>query len=186
MRAIPTTLPEVLIVEPVVHGDNRGFFLESYHAQKHAAIGITKPFVQDNHSRSIGGTLRGLHLQLSKPQGKLIRVVRGEIFDVAVDVRVGSPSFGQWVGVTLSAESFRQLWVPGGFAHGFSVLSESADVIYKCTDYYDPSDELGVAWDDPDLAIDWRVAHPILSARDQRHLPLSALGDRLPRFTTEL
>ncbi len=186
MRALSTAIPGVVIVEPVVHGDSRGFFLETYHAQKHAALGIPGPFVQDNHSRSVGGTVRGLHLQLSRPQGKLIRVVQGEVFDVAVDVRRGSPHFGKWVGVELSADNFRQLYVPPGFAHGFSVLSPMAEVVYKCTDFYEPSDELGVAWNDPALAINWGVEQPILSDRDRRHLPLNALLDRLPVFSTDL
>lgn len=186
MRVLKTELPEVLIIEPVVHSDSRGFFLESYHAQKHAALGIPGPFVQDNHSRSLQGTVRGLHLQVARPQGKLIRVIQGEIFDVAVDVRRGSPRFGQWVGVTLAADTFRQLYVPGGFAHGFSVLSATAEVAYKCTEYYDPADELGIAWDDPALAINWGVEQPILSDRDRQHQPLKSLSARLPAFRTEL
>ncbi len=184
MRALTTALPGVLIIEPVVHGDERGFFFESYHAQKHAALGIPGPFVQDNHSRSIASTIRGLHLQVRRPQGKLVRALQGEIFDVAVDVRLGSPTFGKWVGVTLAADSFRQLYVPAGFAHGFSVLSPWAEVEYKCTEFYDPGDELGVAWDDPELAIGWGVEAPLLSARDQSHPPLHEVLDRLPRFST--
>jgi dTDP-4-dehydrorhamnose 3,5-epimerase len=184
MRVLTTDIPGVLIVEPVVHSDDRGFFFESYHAQKQAALGIPGPFVQDNHSRSMAGTVRGLHLQVRRPQGKLIRVVQGEIFDVAVDVRQGSPHFGKWVGVTLAADTFRQLYVPPGFAHGFSVLSPTAEVAYKCTDFYDPSDELGVAWNDPALAINWGVEQAILSARDRSHLPLGDLLDRLPTFST--
>jgi dTDP-4-dehydrorhamnose 3,5-epimerase len=186
MRVLTTDLPGVLIVEPVVHGDDRGFFLESYHQQKHAALGIPGPFVQDNHSRSSQGTIRGLHLQVTKLQGKLLRVIQGEIFDVAVDVRRGSPNFGRWVGVTLTAASFRQIYVPPGFAHGFSVLSDTADVQYKCTEFYDPADELGIAWDDPALAINWGVERPILSQRDRQHGVLTAVIDRLPAFATEL
>ncbi len=186
MRAVETTLPGVVVIEPTIHGDDRGFFLETYHARKHAALGIPGPFVQDNHSRSKGGTIRGLHLQVHRPQGKLVRVVQGEIFDVAVDVRLGSPHFGKWFGVVLSAVSHRQLYIPAGFAHGFSVLSDNAEVIYKCTEFYEPSDELGVAWNDPALAIDWRVEEPILSDRDRGHLPLSRILERLPTFKTEL
>ena len=186
MRVIPTDLPEVFIIEPTVHRDDRGFFLESFHARKYSDAGILLPFVQDNHSRSVVNTVRGLHLQVSRPQDKLIRVIDGEIFDVAVDVRRGSPTFGRWVGLTLSSSNFRQLYVPGGFAHGFSVLSPTADVVYKCTAFYDPSDELGIAWDDPALGIDWRVTAPVLSPRDRQHRPLAAVTDRLPAFSTEL
>ena len=183
MRFTPATIPGVVIVEPDVHKDPRGFFLETYHAGKYQAAGIPGSFVQDNHSRSIQGTLRGLHLQLSHPQGKLVRVIEGEIFDVAVDVRRGSPTFGKWVGVTLSAENFRQCYLPPGFAHGFAVVSPIAQVEYKCTDVYDPTSELGVAWNDPAIGIDWPIADPLLSERDTRHLTLSALMDRLPVFS---
>ena len=169
MRVTATSLPEVLVVEPDVHADGRGFFLESYQADRYRRCGIPGPFVQDNHSRSAAGTLRGLHLQLRHPQGKLIRAVEGEIFDVAVDVRRGSPTFGQWVGVTLSAENFKQIYIPTGFAHGFAVISQAAQVEYKATDFYDPSGELGIAWNDPALAIGWPSATPMLSARDARH-----------------
>jgi dTDP-4-dehydrorhamnose 3,5-epimerase len=184
VRASPTELPDVLLIEPDVYKDNRGFFLETYHADKYRQVGIRLPFVQDNHSRSVQGTVRGLHLQVRRPQAKLIRVVIGEIFDVAVDVRRGSPSFGRWVGVTLSAASFAQLYVPGGFAHGFSVLSPVAEIEYKCTDLYDAADELGIAWDDPALAIPWRLPAPTLSERDRKNPPLSALMDRLPTYST--
>lgn len=183
MRAIPTELPEVLIVDPDVHRDARGFFLESFHADKYRALGITGPFVQDNHSRSLRGTIRGLHLQVRNPQGKLVRVIQGEIFDVAVDVRRGSPTFGRWVGVSLSAESFRQCYVPPGFAHGFSVLSEIAEIEYKCTALYDPAGEVGVAWNDPALNISWSVADPILSERDRSHPPLASLAGALPIYS---
>jgi dTDP-4-dehydrorhamnose 3,5-epimerase len=182
VNVIPTALPGVVIVEPKVYRDPRGFFLETFHAERYLAHGIPGPFVQDNHSRSVAGTIRGLHLQLRRPQGKLIRVVVGEILDVAVDVRVGSPHFGRWVGVQLSSNSARQCYVPPGFAHGFSVLSESAEIEYKCTDFYDPEDELGVAWNDPQIGIEWQVDTPILSARDRGHLSLAALVDRLPRY----
>src|SRR6267154_5291452 len=149
VRFLSTAIEGVIIVEPDVFKDQRGYFLETYHAEKYAAAGIRGPFVQDNHSRSVAGTLRGLHLQLRHPQGKLIRVIEGEIFDVAVDVRRGSPAFGRWVGVSLSAANFKQCFIPPGFAHGFCVLSPIAQVEYKCTDLYDPSSELGIAWDDP-------------------------------------
>ena len=182
MRALQTELPGVILVEPDVHADGRGFFLETYHSGKYGALGIG-PFVQDNHSRSSGGTLRGLHLQLNRPQGKLVRVVEGEIFDVAVDVRRGSPTFGRWVGVTLSAENFRQCYVPAGFAHGFCVVGESAQVIYKCTDVYDPVSEIGIAWNDPSLAIDWPIREPLLSARDAANPILADVMDRLPEYS---
>ena len=157
-----------MVVEPVVHRDARGFFLETYHRDKYAEGGITAPFVQDNHSRSVRGTLRGLHAQLSRPQGKLIRVVEGEIHDVALDIRRGSPTFGRSVGVRLAGDDFRQLWIPPGFAHGFCVLSEVAHVEYKCTELYDPSDEISILWNDPDLAIAWPIRDPIVSAKDSR------------------
>lgn len=177
----PTALPGVLVVEPVVHRDERGFFLETYHAGKYRQGGVGLEFVQDNHSRSVRGTLRGLHAQLARPQGKLVRCVEGEIFDVAVDIRRGSPTFGRWAGATLSAESFHQLWVPPGFAHGFCVTSEVAQVEYKCTALYDPTDELVVAWNDPDLAIAWPLAgEPRLSARDRAAPRLADVFERLP------
>ena len=180
MRVVPTDLPGVVVIEPDVHADGRGFFLETYHAERYREHGIDGPFVQDNHSRSIAGTLRGLHLQLRRPQGKLIRVIEGEIFDVAVDVRRGSPAFGRWVGVTLSAENFKQCYVPPGFAHGFCVLSPIAQVEYKCTDLYDPPSEIGIAWNDPALGIAWPVERPILSARDRRHPRLAEQLEKLP------
>jgi dTDP-4-dehydrorhamnose 3,5-epimerase len=180
VRVVPTDLPDVLIIEPTVHTDGRGFFVETYHAERYRQHGIVGQFVQDNHSRSVAGTLRGLHLQLEHPQGKLVRVIEGEVFDVAVDVRRGSPTFGRWVGVTLTADNFRQCYVPPGFAHGFAVVSPIAQVEYKCTDFYDPASEIGVAWNDPALAIRWPSRQPVLSDRDQRHPMLSELGDRLP------
>ena len=182
MRFVPAEIPGVVIIEPDVYKDSRGFFLETYHAEKYLAGGIAGSFVQDNHSRSVKGTLRGLHLQLSRAQGKLVRVIEGEIFDVAVDVRRGSPTFGKWMGVTLSADNFRQCYLPPGFAHGFAVVSPVAQVEYKCTDIYDPKSELGIAWNDPAIGINWPIAEPLLSERDTRHLPLSAVIDRLPVF----
>jgi dTDP-4-dehydrorhamnose 3,5-epimerase len=182
VRFVPTAIPGVLIVEPDVHGDARGFFLETYHADRYRQHGIDGPFVQDNHSRSVAGTLRGLHLQVHHPQAKLIRVIEGEIFDVAVDVRRGSPTFGRWVGVALTAESFKQMYIPAGFAHGFAVVSATAQVEYKTTDFYDPAGEIGVAWNDPALAIAWPVRAPILSPRDDRHPNLADLTDSLPSY----
>jgi dTDP-4-dehydrorhamnose 3,5-epimerase len=168
--ATRTRIPDVIILEPKVFGDSRGFFLESFNAQDFAqCTGLDVNFVQDNHSRSAQGVLRGLHYQLNKPQGKLVRVVRGRVFDVAVDVRKSSPTFGQWAGIELSEENNRQLWVPAGFAHGFVVLSESADFLYKTTDYYDPSCERSIAWNDPAIGITWpsMASAPLLSAKDQ-------------------
>lgn len=169
MRVIETALPEVRVLEPTVHRDSRGFFLESFRADRLEAVGILETFVQDNHSRSVARTLRGLHWQWRRPQAKLIRVVAGAIFDVVVDIRRRSPSFGRWVGVNLSSDDFRQLYVPIGFAHGFCVLTETADIEYKCSDYYDPAGEAGLRWDDPAVGIEWPVAEPILSSRDARH-----------------
>lgn len=183
MRVLPTELPGVVIIEADVHRDGRGFFLETYHADRYRDHGIPGPFVQDNHSQSVAGTLRGLHLQLRRPQGKLIRVVEGEVFDVAVDVRRGSPTFGRWVSVTLTADNFRQCYVPPGFAHGFCVVSPIAQLEYKCTDLYDPASEIGIAWNDPAIGISWPVTDPILSQRDSRHPTLAELGDRLPVWT---
>lgn len=181
MQVRETAIPGVLIIEPRVLRDARGFFVETYHADRYAAAGIADAFVQDNHSRSQRGTLRGLHWQWRRPQGKLVRAVEGEIFDVAVDLRPESPTFGRWVGVTLSADDFRQLYVPPGLAHGFYVTSANAQVEYKCTDVYDPEGEQGMRWDDPDLAIAWPLSEPpILSARDQRHPSMRELfPDRL-------
>jgi dTDP-4-dehydrorhamnose 3,5-epimerase len=182
VRVVQTTLPGVLLVEPEVHRDPRGFFLETYRADAYGRHGIDVSFVQDNHSRSVAGTLRGLHLQVRRPQAKLIRVVEGEIYDVAVDVRRGSPTFGRWVAVTLSAENFRQCYIPRGFAHGFCVTSATAQIEYKCSDVYDPGGELGIRWDDPSLAISWPVGEPILSARDRGHPALDEVAERLPRY----
>jgi dTDP-4-dehydrorhamnose 3,5-epimerase len=168
MRVVPTTLPEVLILEPRVFADSRGFFLESYNKRVLAQVaGIDAEFVQDNHSRSARGVLRGLHYQLRQPQGKLVRVVHGAVFDVAVDVRRSSPTFGRAAWVELSADNRRMVWIPPGFAHGFLVLSEYADFLYKTTDYYAPEHERCLAWNDPDLAIPWPVdGEPLLSAKD--------------------
>ena len=164
MKFLTTGLPGVLIVEPDVFRDDRGFFLETFHAEKYRAGGIGCAFVQDNQSRSVRGTLRGLHAQRRRPQAKLVRAVSGAIFDVAVDVRPGSPTFGRWVGAHLTGESFRQLFVPPGFAHGFCVLSETADVEYKCSEPYDRADEIGARWDS--AGIDWPLKDPLLSPRD--------------------
>jgi dTDP-4-dehydrorhamnose 3,5-epimerase len=188
VRFVPTALAGVLIVEPDVQTDARGYFLETYHAEKYRAGGIEGPFVQDNRSRSVVGTVRGLHLQPKRPQGKLVHVVEGEVFDVAVDVRRGSPTFGRWIGIVLSADNLKQCYIPPGFAHGFAVTSPTAVVEYKCTDLYDRATEIGIAWDDPHLAIAWPVADPILSDRDRRHRTLGELTDHLPIWTarTEL
>jgi len=176
MQVFETAIPDVKLIEPKVFGDDRGFFLESFQAERYAEqAGITLAFVQDNHSRSTRNVLRGLHFQRSKPQGKLVRVVRGEVLDVAVDIRRGSPTFGNVVAEILSEDNKRQLWIPPGLAHGFVVLSETADFEYKCTDYYDPSDEGSLIWNDPDLNIDWRVTDPILSAKDAQGLRLAEL-----------
>ncbi|HMM47703.1 MAG TPA: dTDP-4-dehydrorhamnose 3,5-epimerase [Thiobacillaceae bacterium] len=170
MKATPLAIPDVVRLEPQVYGDARGFFFESYNQAKfNAAIGRKVNFVQDNHSRSAKNVLRGLHYQIRQPQGKLVRVVQGEVFDVAVDIRRSSPTFGKCVGEILSAENKRHLWVPEGFAHGFIVLSDSAEVLYKTTDYYAPEHERGIAWNDPELAIAWPIeGEPALSAKDAK------------------
>jgi dTDP-4-dehydrorhamnose 3,5-epimerase len=173
MRFLPTDVAGVILVEPDVHRDARGFFLETFHAGKYGAAGIPTTFVQDNQSRSALNTVRGLHFQVTKPQGKLIRVTAGEIWDVAVDLRRDSPTFKRWTAATLSAENFAQLYIPPGCAHGFCVLSASADVEYKCTELYDPADETGIAYDDPAIGIPWPVVQPILSNRDRAN-PLMA------------
>ena len=176
MKATRLAIPEVVLIEPKVFGDARGFVFESYNQRAfNEATGTDFQFVQDNHSRSAKGVLRGLHYQLRQPQGKLVRVVQGAVFDVAVDIRKSSPTFGQWVGVELSADNHRQLWVPPGFAHGFLVLSESAEFLYKTTDYYAPAFERCIAWDDPTLAINWKLAgrQQLLSAKDAQGLPLA-------------
>ena len=165
----PTKIPEVLLIEPEVFPDSRGFFLETFHRRKYLEIGIAATFVQDNRSHSKKGVLRGLHYQLKNPQGKLVYVISGEIWDVVVDIRRGSPWFGKWTGALLSGANSHQVYAPQGFAHGFCVLSETADVVYKCTDYYSPGDDYGIFWADPDLAIDWGVDSPILSEKDACH-----------------
>jgi len=176
-----TLLPGVLLLEPKVFGDDRGFFFETYHAQRYAQSGISEQFVQDNYSRSIKNTLRGLHFQEPHAQGKLVQVFQGAVFDVAVDVRLGSPTFKKWFGIELSAENKFQLWIPPGFAHGFCVISETADFCYKCTDFYFADAERCVAWDDPELGIQWPVARPILSKKDASAPRLSA-STNLPRY----
>ena len=178
-----TPLPGVLLVGPDVFGDDRGFFLETFHQGKYAEIGLDYTFCQDNHSRSCRRTLRGLHYQLNHPQDKLIYVVRGEIFDVAVDIRRGSSTFGQWTGATLSDQNHDQLFIPQGFAHGFCVLSDFADVTYKCTELYTPGDDHSICFSDPDLAIDWPIDDPILSEKDAKNPTLSNVPDeKLPLF----
>ena len=168
MRFVSSEIPDVLLVEPQVFGDSRGFFMETWHAAKFAAAGLDCNFVQDNHSKSVQGTLRGLHYQIRKPQGKLVRVISGEVFDVAVDLRKSSPSFGRWVGEILSAENKKMLWVPPGFGHGFYVLSPEAEFVYKCTEFYAPEHECCIRWDDSELGISWPLVGqaPLLSAKD--------------------
>lgn len=176
MQITPTAIPDVVIIEPKIFRDERGFFLETFQTNKYKAAGITLPMVQDNCSGSHQGVLRGLHYQIHKPQGKLVGVVAGEVFDVVVDLRRSSPTFGRWVGATLSAETRRQLWVPAGFAHGFYVLSDWAEVLYKVTDFYDPASERTLIWDDADVAIHWPLRDgrkPLLSPKDAQGLPLS-------------
>ncbi len=173
MKLIPTRFPEVLLLEPRVFGDARGFFFESWNEREFERTGIRARFVQDNHSRSGRGVLRGLHYQIRQPQGKLIRVVAGEIFEVAVDIRRSSPTFARWEGIRLNAESYKMLWIPSGFAHGFCVLSEFAEVLYKATDYYAPEHERCILWSDPELDIDWPLpSPPVLSAKDAAGTPL--------------
>lgn len=181
MKVTPTEIPDVLLIEPQVFGDQRGFFMETFHAKRYGALGIPESFVQDNLSRSVKNTLRGLHFQEPQGQGKLVQVLAGSVYDVAVDVRRGSPHFGKWVAVELSETNRRQLWIPPGFAHGFCVLTESADFNYKCTELYAPSAERGIAWNDPQLGIPWPVTAPLLSGKDQKYPPLSK-AEILPRF----
>lgn len=179
MNIIETTLPGVVVIEPTVHGDHRGFFIETYREDSYAEIiGRDLRFVQDNHSRSQRGVLRGLHTQTRKPQGKLLRVVRGEVFDVAVDIDPSSATFGRWAGVRLSAERRNQVYIPPGYAHGFQVLSEQADVLYKCTDYYDPGGESGLIWNDPEVGIEWPLAEARLSEKDRALPTLAQIRDR--------
>lgn len=176
MNVVSTKIPDVLLITPEIHGDSRGFFMEAFQAQRYREAGIIDSFVQDNLSRSSKGTLRGLHFQEPHSQGKLITVLRGSVFDVAVDVRKGSPTYRQWVGVELSDENRQQLWIPKGFAHGFCVLSDSADFFYKCTDRYHRELEKTIRWDDPELGIEWPIAQPLLSEKDRKAPLLADLG----------
>lgn len=182
MKVVPTSLDGVLVVEPSVFRDERGFFLETYNLGKLNGTPLDTAFAQDNHSRSTSGVVRGLHYQLDNPQGKLVHVARGRIFDVAADIRVGSPTFGKWVGVELSDENLHSLWIPPRFAHGFCVMSDVADVIYKCTTLYEAKDDRGVAWNDTLLGIDWPASDPIVSAKDAKWKGLSDDRDDLPRY----
>ena len=178
-----TAIPGVIVIEPQVFRDARGFFLESYHQAQFTDLGVSDLFVEDNHSCSSRGTLRGLHYQLRHQQAKLCRVIRGEVLDVAVDIRRGSPTFGKWTSATLSAENMRQIYIPRGFAHGFVVVSEVAEFLYKCGDFYDPASEHGVHWSDPQLAIDWGLTDPIVSAKDSAYPRLAELSpDLLPVY----
>ena len=182
MRVEPAQLAGVLIIEPRSFDDKRGFFFESWHRQRYAAAGIDIDFVQDNHAHSANRVLRGLHAQHPHDQGKLVRVLNGEVFDVAVDIRKGSPAFGKWMGIDLSATNRRQLFIPPGFAHGYCVLSGEADIEYKCTDYYSPDDEITIAWNDPGIGIGWPLTNPVVSSRDAAARTLEDLIDRLPEF----
>jgi dTDP-4-dehydrorhamnose 3,5-epimerase len=175
MEFVPTALPDVVLIKPKVFGDQRGFFMETYREDRFSAAGISQHFVQENHSASARGVLRGLHYQLRQTQGKLVRAIAGEIYDVAVDIRRSSPTFGQWVGIILSAENKHQLWVPGGFAHGFYVLSERAEVVYKVTDYYAPEWERSILWNDLKIGIEWPLngVNPVLSQKDEAGKPLA-------------
>jgi len=186
LKCTEKSIPGVLLIEPMVFEDDRGFFLETYHEKKYPEAGIDKPFVQDNHSHSCRGTLRGLHYQLKHPQGKLVYVIRGEIFDVAVDIRRGSTTFGQWTGTILSEKNKHQLFIPEGFAHGFCVISEIADVLYKCTDLYAPGDEYGILWSDPVIGVDWPVENPVLSEKDAESPRLMDVPEELfPLYNKE-
>ena len=184
MEKLNTSLPGVFELQPKVIRDARGFFLETYHQQKFAGLGIQDSFVQDNQSRSAKGTLRGLHYQLRHAQAKLCRVVEGEVLDVAVDIRIGSPTFGKWTSVLLSAERQNLIFIPQGFAHGFVVLSDSAQFLYKCSDFYDPGSEYGIIWNDPDLAISWGLANPLVSEKDAKYSTLAAMPrEFLPQYS---
>ncbi|MBZ5526357.1 MAG: dTDP-4-dehydrorhamnose 3,5-epimerase [Acidobacteriia bacterium] len=183
MNRIETSLPGVCLLQPRLFSDSRGFFLESYHRDKFAALGIADTFVQDNHSRSTRGVLRGLHYQLRHPQAKLCRVIEGEVLDVAVDVRLGSPTFGKSASVLLTAQNHAQIYIPAGFAHAFLVLSDSAQFLYKCSDFYDPADEHGILWNDLALNIPWGLSDPILSEKDRKNIPLAQVSPGLlPRY----
>ena len=186
MRVEKTSLPGVLLIEPQIFSDERGFFLEVFHEHRFAEHGLPTHFRQDNHSRSTKGVLRGLHYQRERPQGKLVTVIRGVIFDVAVDVRRGSPTFANWYGVTMSGEQPRYLWIPPGFAHGFCVVSDVADVAYKCTELFSPGDEAGIVWNDPTIGITWPIDAPRLSARDQQLAPLTKDRADLPSLEQHL
>ena len=184
MQPVKTSLPDVWELQPKVFRDARGFFLETYNRNRFAEIGIHETFVQDNHSRSAAGTLRGLHYQLHHAQAKLCRVIEGEVYDVAVDIRVGSPTFGQWTGVVLSAEKQNQIFIPAGFAHGFVARSESVQFLYKCSEFYNPSDEHGILWNDPNLAIAWGVSNPLISEKDTKYSTLAEVSPaNLPRYS---
>ncbi len=176
MKLTPLAVPDVILIEPKVFEDSRGFFMETYSRQVFAEHGINAEFVQFNHSKSVKNTLRGLHYQVGKPQGKLVRVIRGEVFDVVVDIRFGSPTYGKWVSQTLSDENKKQIYAPVGFAHGFCVLSDEAEFIYACTDIYYPQGERGILWNDPDLAIQWPAREPLLSEKDKGNLAFSKIG----------
>ncbi|WP_455209240.1 dTDP-4-dehydrorhamnose 3,5-epimerase [Kaarinaea lacus] len=184
MNVIETPIDGVKVIEPKCFGDARGFFLETFSAQRYLDVGIQTVFVQDNHSRSGKGVLRGLHYQLRHPQGKLVSVVRGEVLDVVVDIRVGSPTFGQWYGAVLNDDNHRQMYVPPGLAHGFVVLSDMVDFVYKCTDYYHPEDEKGVLWNDPAIGVEWQIDQPLLSEKDRHNKTLAELqaDNELPLY----
>ncbi len=183
MRVIQTQIPGLLLIESDIFRDPRGLFLELYHERRYAELGIPGPFVQDNYSHSVRNTLRGLHYQFPHAQGKLVTVVEGSVYDVAVDIRKGSPAFGQWYAVELSADNRRQLYVPPGCAHGFCVTSAAAGFLYKCTEFYSPTDEGGILWNDPSLGIPWPIASPLLSSKDRQFKTLAEMGDALPLFS---
>ncbi|HTY54787.1 MAG TPA: dTDP-4-dehydrorhamnose 3,5-epimerase [Candidatus Binataceae bacterium] len=185
MKIVPTELEGVTVIEPDVYRDERGFFVETFRADRYLQAGVEHAFVQDNQSRSVRGTIRALHAQRKHPQGKLVRALLGTVFDVVVDIRRCSPTFRRWISVELSAENFRQIYVPPGFAHGICILSEVAEIEYKCTDYYDPADELRIIWNDPAIGVAWPVASPILSPKDQAAKTLAEQFDDLPRFGEE-
>jgi dTDP-4-dehydrorhamnose 3,5-epimerase len=182
MELLPTTLPGVLLIQPKIHRDERGFFIETFHAPRYAAAGVEAEFIQDNQSSSVQRTLRGLHAQIRRPQAKLVRCIEGEILDVAVDVRKGSPMFGRWFAAILNADNCRQMYIPTGFVHGFAVLSDRAQVEYKCSDVYVPDDQLTVLWNDPKIGVDWGIEDPILSPKDKVARPLSEVMDQLPEY----
>jgi dTDP-4-dehydrorhamnose 3,5-epimerase len=182
MQIEETDIPGVLVVSPKVFGDERGFFLESYNKKVFQQAGIEPEFIQDNHSKSTRGVVRGLHYQKKFPQGKLIRVIQGEVLDVIVDIRKGSPTFSRWISILLSAENKKQVWIPGGLAHGFAVISETVELCYKATDYYHPEDEAGIRWNDPQLSINWQVQNPLLSEKDRQLPLLDEAEEDLPLF----